>query len=192
VENQQARKSLGLPDPIGRLHSANVSQICSVLEFLSSTWQGGVDLTDGCYLLGWVTTLRLSAYHRLRSPWCPPYDHAPCHESGVCVWDPEVPAGELEGDRPLEPKTGTHNVRWVSQVHCGVPLSCPATGRPHGTLPRPRLKTTTCGMPRGLSGTPAEVNTSLHLTPNPNSVPVTCDWYSPTWPAHVRTWLIAD
>ena len=27
-------------------------------------WSGGVDLADGCSL-GWVTTLRLSAYHRL-------------------------------------------------------------------------------------------------------------------------------
>jgi hypothetical protein len=29
------------------------------------TWQGGVDLADGRYSLGWATTSRLSAYHRL-------------------------------------------------------------------------------------------------------------------------------
>jgi hypothetical protein len=68
-------------------------------------------------------------------------------------------AGEREGDRPLEPKTGTHNVRWVS--HSGVPLSCPATGSPPGTPPRPRLKTTTGGLPRDRLGTPTEVNVSL-------------------------------
>jgi hypothetical protein len=35
------------------------------LRSLSSTWPGGVDLKDGCYLLWWSTTSRLSAYHRL-------------------------------------------------------------------------------------------------------------------------------
>ena len=32
--------------------SANVFQICPVLEFLNSTWAGGVDLAEGCYWLG--------------------------------------------------------------------------------------------------------------------------------------------
>ena len=55
-------KEPGAPPPVAL--SANVFQICSALEFLSSTWMGGVDWTVGCYLR-WVTALRLSAYHRL-------------------------------------------------------------------------------------------------------------------------------
>ncbi len=51
--------------PIPADLSANVFQICSVFEFLSSTWPGVVDLLKGCYSLGWVTTSRLAAYHRL-------------------------------------------------------------------------------------------------------------------------------
>ena len=50
-----------------------------------------------------------------------------------------------------------------------MPLSCQATGPPSGTPPRPRLKTTTGGLPRDGPGTPIEVNTRLYLTPNPNS-----------------------
>ena len=74
-------------------------------------------------------TLRLSAYHRF----------------------PEVPAGALESGKvidPWNPKQG-HNVRWVSPARSCVPLSCPATGRPSGTPPHPRLKTTTGGLTRG-------------------------------------------
>ena len=50
VENRQARQSGGFPPPSAL--SANVFQICSVLEFLNSTWPGGVDLAVGCYSLG--------------------------------------------------------------------------------------------------------------------------------------------
>jgi len=42
-------KEPGAPPPVAL--SANVFQICSALEFLSSTWMGGVDWTVGCYLL---------------------------------------------------------------------------------------------------------------------------------------------
>ena len=42
-------KEPGAP-PLAAL-SANVFQICSALEFLSSTWMGGVDWMVGCYSL---------------------------------------------------------------------------------------------------------------------------------------------
>ena len=121
-------KESGGPPPSA--FSENVFQICSVLEFLNSTWPGGVDLADGCYL--------------------------------------------LVGDHfeTLESKTVTRNVRWVIPAR-SVPLSCPATGPSPGTPPSPRLKTTTGGLLRDGPGTPIEVNASPHLTPNPNSTPVT-------------------
>jgi hypothetical protein len=80
---------------------------------------------------------------------------------------------QWEGDRPLELKTGMCNLRWVSSARSCVPLSCHATRRPSGTPPRPRLKTSTGGLPRGRPGTHEAVNTSLHLTPNPNFAPGT-------------------
>ena len=42
-------KEPGAPPPVAL--SANVFQICSALEFLSSTWMGGADWTVGCYSL---------------------------------------------------------------------------------------------------------------------------------------------
>ena len=63
VESDRLERVGGSPRPSAL--SANVFQICSAPEFLRSNWPGGVDLAEGCSSLGWVTTLRLSAYHRL-------------------------------------------------------------------------------------------------------------------------------
>ena len=49
----------GSPSPADL--SANVFQICSALEFLSSTWMGNVDWTVGCYSLGLVFSFPLSS-----------------------------------------------------------------------------------------------------------------------------------
>jgi hypothetical protein len=77
---------------------------------------------------------------------------------------PSWSAREREGDEPLEPKTGTRNVRWVSPGTQGVPLSCPATGSPCGTPPRPRLKTTTGGLPYGVALGPLKRSTQTSIS----------------------------
>jgi hypothetical protein len=66
---------------------------------------------------------------------------------------------------PLEPKTGTRNVRWVSRHTATEPPPWHAT--------KPEVKNYHGGLPRDGPGAPIEVNASLHLTPNPNSAPDT-------------------
>ena len=107
----------------GSLHpavlSSNVFQICSVLEIPQLHMAGRCGPRRRMLLarVGDHLETFFSAYHRLPS-------------------GPSCRAKEREGYRPLEPKTGTHNVRWVSPARRrATELSFNGTTLRHATTP---------------------------------------------------------
>jgi len=69
-------------------------------------------------------------------------------------------------------QTSFKSVLSLRPAHNGVSLSCPATGRPRGTPLRPRLKTTTGGLPRGSLWDPRG-----QRKPPCHSQPELCPWH---------------